>query len=120
MVAIGQRIKELRVKTGISQQKLADTLGVSRPTITQIEAGERKVSSDELIKLSEIFDCTLEHLLGLKGEPEVILHEQKKAPERSREPEMRINVPQKNLDKFRRYSFISSIKLARSRILVRR
>lgn len=101
MVRIGQRIKELRIKTGISQQKLADTLGVSRPTITQIESGERKVSSDELVKLSEIFDCTLEHLLGLKGEPEVILHEQKKAPERSRELEMRINVPQKNLDKFR-------------------
>jgi len=101
MVRIGQRIKELRIKTGISQQKLADTLGVSRPTITQIESGERKVSSDELVKLSEIFDCTLEYLLGLKGEPEVILQEQGKTAERSREPEMRINVPQKNLDKFR-------------------
>ena len=101
MVRIGQRIKELRRKTGISQQKLADTLGVSRPTITQIESGERKVSSDELVKLSEIFDCTLEYLLGLKGEPEVILHEQEKKAERSRAPEMRINVPQKNLDKFR-------------------
>ena len=101
MVRIGQRIKELRIKTGISQQKLADTLGVSRPTITQIESGERKVSSDELVKLSEIFDCTLEYLLGLKGEPEVILQEQEKKPERSKEPDMRINVPQKNLDKFR-------------------
>jgi transcriptional regulator with XRE-family HTH domain len=101
MVRIGQRIKELRIKTGISQQKLADTLGVSRPTITQIESGERKVSSDELVKLSEIFDCTLEHLLGLKGEPEVILQDQGKKPEKSREPDMRINVPQKNLDKFR-------------------
>jgi len=101
MVAIGQRIKEVRIKIGISQQKLAGMLGVSRPTITQIESGERKVSSDELIKLAEIFDITIDHLIGLKGEPEVILEEQKKKPERSKEPDMRINVPQKNLDKFR-------------------
>jgi transcriptional regulator with XRE-family HTH domain len=101
MVRIGQRIKELRIKTGISQQKLAERLGVSRPTITQIESGERKVSSDELIKLAEIFDCTIDYLIGLKGEPEVVLQEQEKKPERSKEPDMRINVPQKNLDKFR-------------------
>lgn len=101
MAAIGQRIKELRMKTGISQQKLADTLGVSRPTITQIESGERKVSSDELVKLAEIFDCTLEYLLGLKEEPEVIFQDGEKKPARSKEPDMRINVPQKNLDKFR-------------------
>jgi len=101
MVAIGQRIKELRMKAGISQQKLAEMLGVSRPTITQIESGERKVSSDELIKLAEIFNVSIDHLIGLKGEPEVVLQEQEKKPGRSIEPDMRINVPQKNLDKFR-------------------
>ena len=101
MVAIGQRIKELRMKAGISQQKLAEMLGVSRPTITQIESGERKVSSDELIKLAEIFNSTIDHLIGLKGEPEVVLQEQEKKPGRSIESNMRINVPQKNLDKFR-------------------
>ena len=101
MVAIGQRIKELRMKAGISQQKLAEMLGVSRPTITQIESGERKVSSDELIKLAEIFNVSIDHLIGLKGEPEVVLQEQEKKPGRSIESNMRINVPQKNLDKFR-------------------
>ncbi|MEA1959290.1 MAG: helix-turn-helix domain-containing protein, partial [Chloroflexota bacterium] len=101
MVTIGQRIKEMRIKTAISQQKLAGMLGVSRPTITQIESGERKVSSDELIKLAEIFNSSIDYLIGLKDEPEVILGEQKKKLERSKEPDMRINVPQKNLDKFR-------------------
>ncbi len=99
MAEISQRIKQLRTSTGISQQKLADMLGVSRPTITQVESGERKVSSDELIKLAEIFNVSVEQLICLKDEPEVILHEKK--PGKRVESKMRINVPQKNLDKFK-------------------
>ena len=99
MAEIGLRIKALRTSTGISQQRLADMLGVSRPTITQVESGERKVSSDELIKLSEIFNVSVEQLICLKDEPEVILKDKK--PGKRVESKMRINVPQKNLDKFK-------------------
>ena len=99
MAEISQRIKALRTSTGISQQRLADMLGVSRPTITQVESGERKVSSDELIKLSEIFNVSVEQLICLKDEPEVILQDKK--PGKRVESRMRINVPQKNLDKFK-------------------
>ncbi len=99
MTEINQRIKAMRANIGISQQKLADMLGVSRPTITQIEAGERKVASDELVKLSEIFNVSIEQLICLQDEPEVIL--QNKNPGKKIEPRMRINVPQKNLGKFK-------------------
>lgn len=99
MTEIYQRIKALRTGIGISQQKLADMLGVSRPTVTQIEAGDRKVSSDDLVKLSEIFNVSLDQLICLQDEPQVTLQNrpQKKKPR----PGMRINVPQQNLDKFR-------------------
>jgi len=99
MTEINQRIKALRLNAGISQQKLADMMGVSRPTITQIEAGERKLSSDDLIRLSEIFNISIDQLICLEDEPEVIL--QDKIPARKTESRMRINVPQKNLDKFK-------------------
>lgn len=99
MTEIGQRIKGLRTKIGINQQKLAVMLGVSRPTVTQIESGDRKVSSDELIKLSKIFNVSIEQLICLQDEPEVIL-QNKKAGNKV-ELKMRINVPQKKVANFR-------------------
>lgn len=99
MVKIGQKTAELRMRAGISQQRLAEMLGVSRPTITQIEQGKRKVSVDELVKLSEIFNLSVDNLLCLKEEPEIILTESQKA--KRVESQIRINVPQKNLEKFK-------------------
>ncbi len=99
MVKIGKRIKELRELSGISQQRLAEMLGVSRPTISQIESGERKITADELIKLSEIFNVSVESLLNLEKEPEIILRKGKK-PSKVK-PQIRINVPQKKLEKFK-------------------
>ncbi len=99
VVKIGRRIKELRQQLGISQQRLAELLKVSRPTISQIENAERKISADELIKLSEILNISVESLLGLEKQPEVILRESKK--KKKTKPKIRINVPQKNLGKFK-------------------
>jgi len=96
---LGQRIKEFRDNLGISQQKFAELLEVSRPTISQLENGERRISADELIKLSEIFNLSVDNLLDLEKQPEVILKEVKK--EKEIKPQIRINVPQKNLQKFK-------------------
>jgi len=98
-IKLAQRVKELRQRFGISQQRLAELLQVSRPTISQIENRERKISADELIKLSEIFNLSVESLLDLEKQPEVILREGKEG--RKVKPQIRINVPQKNLEKFK-------------------
>ena len=99
MVEIGQRTAELRKRAGISQQKLAEMLGVSRTTITQIESGKRKVSADELARLSKIYNLSVDSLLSLREEPEVIFTG--KQEEKKMEPPIRINVPQRNLEKFK-------------------
>jgi len=99
MPNIAHRIKELRKLTGMSQQRLADLMGVVRPTISQIENGERKIYTDELIKLSEIFGVSVGSLLDLEKQPEVIIKEGKK--KEKIKPAIRINVPQKNLEKFK-------------------
>jgi transcriptional regulator with XRE-family HTH domain len=96
---LGRRIKALRDQLGMSQQRLADLLGISRPIISQIENGERKTCTDELIKLSKAFNVSIESLLNLKTEPEVVLQETKK--KKKKKPLFRINVPEKNLEKFK-------------------
>jgi len=98
-IKLAQRVKELRQRFGISQQRLAELLQVSRPTISQIENKKRKISADELIKLSEIFNLSVESLLDLEKQPEVTLREGRKG--RKVKPQIRINVPQKNLEKFK-------------------
>jgi transcriptional regulator with XRE-family HTH domain len=96
--AIGQRIRESRERIGISQQDLADRLGVLRPTISQMENGERKIFADELIKLSEILNTSVSYLIALEDQPEIFLQEGVETMPKS---EMRINVPAKNLRKFK-------------------
>src|SRR3989338_7701623 len=97
---IGHRIKMLREKTGMSQDMLSQKIGISRPAVSQIESGERKISADELQKLSHIFHVSVDDLLNPVKEPEVHLHKSKQ--EKTAKPKMRISVPQKNLQKFKK------------------
>jgi Zn-dependent peptidase ImmA (M78 family)/transcriptional regulator with XRE-family HTH domain len=52
---IGRRIREARERRDISQQKVADALGIPRTAVTNIEAGSRNVSTLELTKLAALF-----------------------------------------------------------------
>ena len=95
---IGQRIKKMRKEIGMSQQDLAKRFGMLRPTISQMENGERKVSAEELIKLSDILNISVQYLVGLVDQPEIVLQERR---EKMTKPQLRINVPAKNLDNFK-------------------
>ncbi len=96
---LGLRIKAFREAAKINQHELAKRLGISRPTVSQIENGERKVAADELIKLSEIFNLSVNGLLDLEKQPKVVLLQDKE--ERKVKTQIRINVPQKNSAKFK-------------------
>jgi len=98
---IGIKIKDLRRLTGLSQEILAEKMGVIRSTISQIENGDRKISAEELLKLSNIFNVNPSNLLDIEKAPEVILGEDKKEKKHKKVPQVRINVPQKNLKKFK-------------------
>ena len=63
---IYKRIRELRKKEGLSQEELARMLNLSRPTITHIENGMRKISVSELVKISNIFHVNMEEIVGGK------------------------------------------------------
>lgn len=62
--ALGERLREAREYLGLSQQEVSDLLGVSRPAVTQMEAGRRKVSTLELRKLARLYRRPYEWLIG--------------------------------------------------------
>jgi len=61
---LAERIKKMREDRELSQEKLASKLGVPRPSISQIESGQRDISSIELAKLAKIFEISVDDLLG--------------------------------------------------------
>ena len=56
MSRIGVRIRKLREEQGISQQALADAIGVQQSTISEIERGSNQPSWKTLHKLAQFFD----------------------------------------------------------------
>lgn len=58
------RIKQLREEFHFSQNDLAQRLGGAPSSIAMYEKEERKPSMEVLVKLSEIFDCSIDYILG--------------------------------------------------------
>lgn len=61
------RIKELRKKNGLSQQKLAEILNVHQTAISQWETGRTSPDIEIANKLSIVFNESIEYLLGLEN-----------------------------------------------------
>jgi len=59
---IKSRVKDLREKLGLTQQQLADEVGVSRQTIYYLEKGNYNPSLTLSFKLTEIFHTTLDNI----------------------------------------------------------
>jgi transcriptional regulator with XRE-family HTH domain len=62
--ALGQRIRELRLKQGYSQEDFADHCGVHRTFMGTIERGETNLSFSNLVKVSQGLGITLSVLLS--------------------------------------------------------
>lgn len=56
-------IKELREKNCFSQQELADKVGVHKNTAINWETGATDPKSADLVKLSQVFGCTIEDVV---------------------------------------------------------
>jgi len=66
---LAKRLREAREYLGLSQEYVAQQAGISRPAISEIEAGRRNVSSLELKRLSKLYGRPVEFLLGEQEEP---------------------------------------------------
>lgn len=62
-----KKIKELRGRTGWSQQRLAEKAGLSYNAITKIEQGAAKRPTIQtMIKIADAFEISLDELVGRK------------------------------------------------------
>ncbi len=59
---LNQFIKELRENRGMSQQEVADKLGMSRPSYILVEQGKKELSLSEAQKISNIFGISLKDM----------------------------------------------------------
>ena len=66
---LGKRIAEGRENAKLTQQQVADALGIPRSAVSLIEAGQRQVTGLELMKLAEIFGTEVRDLV--EGKPDV-------------------------------------------------
>jgi len=62
-VSISKKLKALRVKHQLSQEKLARVLGISQPAYNKIEMGITSVSVEYLLKLTEFYGLSIYYFL---------------------------------------------------------
>jgi len=96
---IGQRIAKLRKIKGLSQQELAKCVNISRPSLAQIELGNRNIDIMELQRLSEILSFSLDEFMS-KDYRMITDIDDKGEPKSTKELE-RISIPTLQVCKFK-------------------
>ena len=63
-MTLADRIQQLRKQKGISQEELADRVGVSRQAVSKWESAQSVPDLDKILLLSDYFEVTTDYLLG--------------------------------------------------------
>ena len=63
---VENKVYEIRIKKPITQEELADAVGVTRQTIIAIEKGNYTPSVLLALKISKFFGCKLEDVFSIK------------------------------------------------------
>ena len=66
MENFGERLAALRKERGLSQEDLAEKLQLTRQTISKWETGASTPDLELLVQLAEVFDVSVDSLLGIK------------------------------------------------------
>lgn len=64
-----QRIRDLREDNDLTQKEVASLLSFTHSAYAKIERGERILSAEVLIKISNLYDVNVDYLLGLTDLP---------------------------------------------------
>ena len=77
--ALGEKIRQKRLRTGLSQDAVSDSVGLSESFYGHVERGDRKMSIESLVKIANYLDLSLDFLLldskPTNGSDKWLLHE---------------------------------------------
>ena len=69
----GERLKDLRIENGYTQQELADKLNVSHNTIVRWENNYKVPTKNHIMQLSELFCTSLDYLVGINKKRSIVV-----------------------------------------------
>lgn len=64
----GDKLKALRTSQKMTQQQLADRIGVAKSVVSYYESGDRYPSYDVLVRIAHVFHTSTDYLLDVKKE----------------------------------------------------
>lgn len=96
---IGNRIAEIRKLKGLSQEELAKSINISRPSLTQIELGNRSVDVLELQKLSWVLKFSMDNFMSKDFTASKELDNNQEV--KTKKNEERISTPTLHINKFK-------------------
>lgn len=69
MKIVGERLKTLRERVGLSQMRMAKTFGAGQSSIYRYESGEAGVPAELLVKYADYFDVSMDYIFGRTDDP---------------------------------------------------
>lgn len=64
-ITVGERIKDARIKKGITQQQLASYIGVAKSTVAGYETNQRSPDLSKISTIAKILDVSSDYLIGV-------------------------------------------------------
>jgi len=68
-IKINEQLAKFKTKSKLSSKQIGEMTGISKRSINGYLVGTIKPSIENLIKLADLFDCSLDHLVGRDFEP---------------------------------------------------
>ena len=79
---LGSRIKALRIAKNLTQEQVADQIGVSRQKYARVESGTNSITLDILSKVAEILDVTVGDITRVLDETPVVAYRTESSSEK--------------------------------------
>lgn len=71
-MSIGERIRAARIRSGFTQEELAEKLNLSRSAVAKYEADEIEPKLSNLVALAKVLHVSTDYLLAMSGEEDGI------------------------------------------------